>query len=152
MENLKLKVATKRLEHVVDNLQDEINRNEIEKKKASPVEMRRQLGEILEKYGIEPAEELIKLATEVDGNGKLVATRSERTKIWTEILQYRMPKLKSVEMSGTVDNTITVVVRKFGGDTIVERDAHPVVDITPRDPVPGEEVLESMVQRKDFSG
>jgi hypothetical protein len=60
--------------------------------------------------------------------GQLVCTTDQRIKIWTEILQYQMPKLKAVEVSGQVDNTITVIVRRFGEDSVIERKI-PVTDI-----------------------
>jgi hypothetical protein len=82
--------------------------------KMTPQERHKTLDEIVRKYGIEPAEELIRMCAERAENGAYILSPDQRIKILTELQQYRMPKLKSIEMQGTVDHTLTVVVKKFG--------------------------------------
>ena len=106
-------------------------------KSQTPQGLRLRLEECLKQFGITAAfEPLIELATErypMDhpveaARGQLVCTTDQRIKIWTEILQYQMPKLKAVEVSGQVDNSITVIVRRFGDDSVIERKI-PVTEI-----------------------
>lgn len=82
---------------------------------------------ILEELGVEPAKELIKMALEEDAKGQLALSSDQRIKIWSELLQYQQPKLKSVEHSGKVDQELTIIVKKF--DAPAEG---MIVDVTPR--------------------
>jgi hypothetical protein len=82
--------------------------------KMTPQERIKTLDEICRKHGIEPAEELIRMCAERNPDGTFLLSPDQRIKILTELQQYRMPKLKSIEMQGTVDHTLTVVVKKFG--------------------------------------
>lgn len=84
------------------------------RKKLSPADRHRTLDQICEKYGVEPAEELIKMVMERNDDGTWRLSNDQRIKILSELQQYRMPKLKSIEVQGTVDHTLTVVVKKFG--------------------------------------
>lgn len=94
-----------------------------------PAELRKSLDALLEAYDVEPAEELIKLALkrkpgiEPGTEGEFVLSNTERKFIWETLLQYRMPKLKSVENSGTVkhEHTIKVVMlTPEGNEKIIE--------------------------------
>ena len=82
----------------------------------SPAESRFTLEELCRKHGVQPAEELIKMALENGLDGKPMLTSDQRIKIWAELLSYQMPKLKAVENHSQVDASLTVVVRRFGGD------------------------------------
>lgn len=118
------------VEEALQKAEDEKKLLSAKLKAQTPQGLRARLEEALSKFGITAAfEPLIELATErypadfpVENlRGQLVCTVDQRIKIWTEILQYQMPKLKAVEVAGQVDNSITVIVRRFGGDSIVER-------------------------------
>lgn len=94
------------------------------------------LDTILKKWGIQAAfEPLIEMATALYPadypietlRGEFKLNADQRIKVWTEILSYQLPKLKAMEVSGTVDSSITVVVRRFGGDAVIERDVTPPV-------------------------
>jgi hypothetical protein len=102
-----------RLEKENQELRDQVEREQ-RSRKLTPADRHRTLDEICRKYGIEPAEELIKATLEMNSDGTPKLSNDQRIKIWTELLQYRMPKLKSIEVQGTVDHTLTVYVKKFG--------------------------------------
>jgi hypothetical protein len=82
--------------------------------KLSPVEMRAKFDEILQNLDIEPAEELLRMATQRTPNGGFVLTDDQRIRIFTELNQYRMPKLKSIEQTGTVQHDHRVLIMRFG--------------------------------------
>lgn len=82
-------------------------------RKHTPTELKKTLDLLFESYGIDPAKELVELAISTDGNGNFLCTIDQRIKIWAELLSYRAPKLKAIEMSGHVDHEMTVVVQKF---------------------------------------
>jgi hypothetical protein len=90
-------------------------------KSTSPAKMRGIIDELCNKYGVEPAEELIKLATERDAMGQFVLPNGERIKIWSELIQYRMPKMKSLEVQGQVDHNITIKVVSFRDNKTIEQ-------------------------------
>lgn len=96
--------------------------------KLSPVEMRKSLDSLLEFYQIEPAEELIKAATEKTVDGRFALPVGDRMEIWSTLLQYRMPKLKATEISGKVDQNITIKVLHFGTKQVIKEK---VIDINP---------------------
>lgn len=84
------------------------------------------LDELFKRHGVEPAEELVRMATERDALGNFILTIDQRIKIWSDLLSYRMPRLKAMEVSGQLDHSLTVIVRKFGeGDMLIER-ARPI--------------------------
>lgn len=88
----------------------------LETRNSLPAEIRKSLDRLLETYDVEPAEELIRLAverkpgTEPGTVGDFVLDRMSRERIWTTLLQYRMPKLKSVENTGTVKHELNIKV------------------------------------------
>lgn len=127
---------------------EEDNKQLTKKSKYSPSALRQRLDETLAGFGINAAfEPLIELATErfpkdyhdEKLRGAFVCTVDQRIKIWTELLSYQLPKLKAVEVAGQVDNSITVLIRRFGDDAILERgnsinersSSTPPIDITP---------------------
>lgn len=83
--------------------------------------LRDTLARMLKKYGVEPAEELVKMAVARDASGEFVLTTDQRIRVWEGLMAYQMPKLKAIEMSGTIDHELTVVVRRFDVDTVVDR-------------------------------
>jgi len=118
-----LRVANVALSDQVKKQEEEIarlsKRNKLQA--LSPVELRAKLDQLFEKYGVEPAEELIQLATMRDESGRLVLAVQDRIKIWSELLQYRMAKLKSMDVSGQVDLSLTIEVVKFGTGEVIEQ-------------------------------
>lgn len=102
------------------------------------VQDRRQiLDEILQKYGAEPAEELLKMAmaTRTNQHGEEVPMLStkERVDIWKELLSYRMPKLKAVQLEGKIDTNINITIVRYGEDGKVQSEPgvvpKPIVDV-----------------------
>jgi hypothetical protein len=90
-------------------------------KKLNPAELRLGLDNILKKYGVEPAEEVVKLLMPNE-NGEYQLTPKERTAYWLELMQYRMPKLRAMEHSGKVDQELTLVVMKFStGEEVIRK-------------------------------
>lgn len=118
-----MRVANVALSDQVKKQEEEIarlsKRNKLQA--LSPVELRAKLDQLFEKYGVEPAEELIQLATMRDESGRLVLAVQDRIKIWSELLQYRMAKLKSMDVSGQVDLSLTIEVVKFGTGEVIEQ-------------------------------
>lgn len=91
---------------------------------ATNANLRTLLDQLFKRHGVEPAEELLKMAMKRDAIGNFELTTDQRIKVWAELLAYRMPKLKAQEVSGQIDHSLTVIVRKFGdGDTLIERSA-----------------------------
>jgi hypothetical protein len=85
--------------------------------------MRITLDHVLEKHGVEPAEELIRIAQATTPEGHYLASLELRKSIWAELLAYRMPRLRSTEVSGTVDHSMTIKVVQFskdGGEKLIE--------------------------------
>ena len=78
-------------------------------KKMSPAEMRAGIELLYQKYNFNPVEELIVTAQQTDD-------ASLSTRICMFLTEFLVPKLKSVEVSGTVDHNHTVVIRRFGPD------------------------------------
>lgn len=75
--------------------------------KMTPAELRQGLDLLFAKYDFSPAEELIR--TSMETNDVSLATR-----INMFLLEFVLPKLKSVEVSGTIDHNHVVVIRRFG--------------------------------------
>lgn len=110
--------------------------------RGGPSQLRIALDTILRKNGINAAfEPLVELALErySPGHpmaGQLVCSVDQRIKIWTELLSYQLPKLKAMEIAGQVDHSLTVVIRRFGGDAVVERNVTPPATEVPITVVP----------------
>jgi hypothetical protein len=83
--------------------------------KLTPIEMRQGLDEILRRHGVEPADEAIKILMDPESN----LSDKDRAQMWLELMQYRMPKLRSVEHSGRIDSSLTLVVMKFGSNEVL---------------------------------
>lgn len=95
----------------------------LEKQQSSTASIRAHLDAMLAKHNIRAAfEPLIEMATErYPDDFKVEVLRGEfkcdvdqRIKIWTEVLSYQLPKLKAMEVSGQIDNQLTVIVKRFG--------------------------------------
>jgi hypothetical protein len=86
-------------------------------------DLSKKLDDLFARHGVEPAEELIMMAMERGEDGQHRLSDEQRIRVWSELLGYRMPKLRSMEVRGEVDHSLTVIVRKFGEDVIIERDA-----------------------------
>lgn len=108
-ENMALTVASRELENKVNEL-----KNKVSDLKSKPTALRRGLDEIFQEYGVEPAEELVRLAVEKMESGIHVLDTDQRIQIWRDLLQYRMPKLRAVETKGTVDHKISITIKRFG--------------------------------------
>ena len=78
-------------------------------KKLTPQQIRENIDLLFQKYDVSPVEELIKMA---------MSTQSEAlaAKIWLSLVEYMLPKVKSIEVSGAVEHTHKVVIRRFGKD------------------------------------
>lgn len=99
--------------------------------------VKKTLASLLEKYAVEPAEELIKLAMGRDENGEYTCSIQQQIDIWEGLMSYQMPKLKAVEHSGQVDHSIQVTIKQFGGPAMkITQVEKPVMDAVE---IPGEE-------------
>ena len=78
-----------------------------EKPKMTPAQLREGLDLLFSKYDFSPAEELIRTSMQTDDV-------SLATRINMFLLEFVLPKLKSVEVSGTIDHNHVVVIRRFG--------------------------------------
>ena len=76
---------------------------------------------LLEKYGVEPAEELLKMLAD-PADPHYVNDIEMRAKLWQDLMQYRMPKLKSIEVSGQVEHKVNVVIVRYGEDGSVRQE------------------------------
>ena len=84
-------------------------------------EAKKKAGEIFEKYGVEPIEELIKLATEKDDKNEHVLPHGMRVKIWSDLASYRAPKMKTIETQSDVTHHVNVTVMRFGTGEVVKK-------------------------------
>lgn len=98
-----------------------------EKPKSITGALRVALADILQKHKIKAAfEPLIDLALEKypPGHqlaGQFVCDVDQRIRIWIELLQYQMPKLRAIEVAGEIDNHLTITIKKFGAGDEVAR-------------------------------
>ena len=76
-------------------------------KKLTPAQIREGLDLLFQQYDFSPVESLVKLA---------MCTQDEnlQARVCMFLTELVLPKLKSVEVSGSVDHTHTVVIRRFG--------------------------------------
>lgn len=117
---------------------------EFRRKGPSRQDLRKTLADLFKQYGIDPAEELIKIATETyednEGKTRFVSTRQERTDIYMKLLEYRYPKLKAVEMSGQIDASLTISIVRFGedGTRLPSMEPRKIIDIDESKQLSGE--------------
>lgn len=137
--NLDELLAAKRSEEKLKKEKAELKLAVAKLESVGPTALRAKLDDILKGYGITAAfEPLVELAMErypadypvLTMAGQLVCSVDQRIKIWTELLSYQLPKLKAIEVAGQVDHSLTVVIRRFGGDSVIERNVTPpTVDV-----------------------
>jgi hypothetical protein len=89
--------------------------------KISPQEVRQAIHKIFEQHNYDPFKELIFLATATvptEVNGQTInlplCDIDQRILIARELASYVAPKLKNMEVSGTVDNQLTIKVKMIG--------------------------------------
>ncbi len=81
-----------------------------------PTDLRAKLEEILRDARLEPMLELVTMVMETNAEGRHVLTQDQRIKVLLELQQYRMPKLRSMEVRAEVDMTVNVKVVRFGDE------------------------------------
>lgn len=86
--------------------------------KKSMAEKRSSLDEALREFDTEPIKELLQMYHEKypenhEKAGQYVMSSGDRRRLMQEILQYQLPKLKSVDMSAAIDLDITVTITEF---------------------------------------
>lgn len=113
-QHLQLATHNSQLQSQVEHLQEQLRAA-----KVSPRALKLTFDEICQRHGVEPAEELIKLANWRNAEGQLMLSAELRISIWKELLQYRTPKLRSVEMTGHVDHNLTINVVQFGSGKVM---------------------------------
>jgi len=89
---------------------------------------------LLRKHGLEPAEELI-LMLKDESHPFYIKDTGMRVQMLEELMQYRMPKLRSVEVTEKHEMEINVTILRIGEDGSlrqepVSRAPAPVVDVT----------------------
>ena len=78
-------------------------------KRLTPKEIREGIDLLFQKYDFSPVEELICMA--------MTAEKEEtKVRICMFLTEFMLPKLKSIEVSGSVDHNHSVVIRRFGKD------------------------------------
>lgn len=124
-ENLVLSKANEKLEAAY--------REEQEKKLSLTAKDRRGLFDaLLLKYGVEPAEEILKMLTDSE-NPHYISDPQTRLDTWQKLMEYRTPKLKSVEHEGATDNVYNIVVVRYGDDGKAVQEKAPERMATPID-------------------
>lgn len=108
------------------------------KRKKVDMSVERSIRELILKHGVDPAEEMLKMAfertavppdiapellasllrswdmvTEPDGARWFVAPAARRMDIWKELAQYVYPKLRSTETKSQVDFNFNVTIKSF---------------------------------------
>jgi hypothetical protein len=78
-------------------------------KKLTPAQIREGMDLLFQKYDFSPVEELIIMCMQSPDP-------EFRAKICMFLTKFMVPELKSVEVTGSVDHTHTVVIRRFGAD------------------------------------
>jgi hypothetical protein len=83
----------------------------------TPAKMREGIKELFDRYNFNPVEELIIESQSTDDV-------SLATRINMFLTEFFVPKLKSVEVSGTIDHNHAVVIRRFGpGGQVIDTPA-----------------------------
>lgn len=80
-------------------------------KKMTSSQRRWEIDKLLEEHNIHPIEEMI-LLLKANG-GEVPLTNDQRIKLLDILAGYTTPKVKSIEVSGGIDHTITVNIMKF---------------------------------------
>ena len=92
----------------------------------SPQELREALDLLFQKYGMSPAEELVKIVMErralPDGGSVFAISAELRAKILGDLMQYCVPKLRSVEVQGTVEHSHNITIVRYGEDGTARRE------------------------------
>lgn len=101
------------LQKKVDKLGREVS------KKRTAKDMREALDLLREKHDFSAAEELIELAMELRGKPLLL---NLRVKILETLLEYEVPKLKSVEVTGEVEHSHTITIVRYGEDGSIRQE------------------------------
>jgi hypothetical protein len=112
-------------EIAVDRL-EALEKKVAQRGRKSPAELRDALELLMQKFDMQPAEELVKMAMETreleDGSKVWALAPELRARILSDLMQYQMPKLKAVEVSGTVDHNHTIMIVRYGEDGAVRRE------------------------------
>lgn len=101
-----------------------------DRKKSDPTQMRGMLDAVIKKHACEPADELLRMVTEQEqvmdrqGNPALtpdgkpvmryVLSPELRSTILLKILEFRMPKLRGMEINGKLDVQTQITIVRFG--------------------------------------
>lgn len=101
-----------------------------DRKKVDPTQMRGMLDAVIKKYACEPADELLRMVTEqvplLDREGNIIMDEEGkprmrhrlddelRTNILLKLMEFRMPKLRGMEINGKMDVNHQVVIVRFG--------------------------------------
>lgn len=101
--------------------------SDVKRKRKGPKEMQEAMFLLMEKYDFTPMEELFKMATEKTPGGEYVLDASQDKKLRADILmklmEFVVPKLKSVDVTGTVDHNHQIHILRYGEDGKVTKEA-----------------------------
>ena len=106
---------------------DELNSLVTTLRKRTKEEGRALLQAAIDKHGVEPVDELLKMATAQDEAGEYLLTTNLRVKILLELAEYRIPKVKTSEVHHDHEHNFNVRIHSFDGNG-------PAIDVTPRAP------------------
>lgn len=103
------------------------------RRRENPAELRAALNGLFAKYDFSPAEELVRMLKDPTYEYH-VKDLNLRKQILCDLQQYVMPKLKSTEITGEIDHSHTIVIRRFGEDgkvtdSLLPAPVAPVIDV-----------------------
>jgi len=101
-------IKAQEVQRRVEETQDQIIRQNL-----TNAAQQSKIEELMMRHGVDPVDELIKMAMEqLPGGAGFRLTPEQRISIWSKLVEYRHPKLSALKSTGIVDRSLTVIVRK----------------------------------------
>ena len=105
----------KRAENVVKAAEDSIVALHRKMTDAENAQTRSVMDSLVERHGVEPADELMRMVMERNDQGRFVLSEALRVKILLELHSYRAPKMRATENHHVHDHNVLVVQKNFSG-------------------------------------
>ncbi len=105
----------KSLESRVEALTEEVRRMP-RPGKMTAAELREAMEVVFQKYDMDPMDELVRIVMERNPDGAFILDADQRIRVLGELLSYRMPKLKAMEVGGAVAVQHTINIVRYGED------------------------------------
>lgn len=84
----------------------------------SPTEFRATIMQLFQEFKVHPVRELLVMYHEENARGRLL-TVEQRIHVMELLMQYTLPKMKTMEITGEVNQNITVTVKRYGEGTAI---------------------------------